>query len=122
MRNKNTENKKRLPNYLLSIDATHLELTGLFLVSKDFSAQHQFVSKKLSERLMPEIKIFLQKRKLIFNQIKRIEVKRGPGSFSRIRTAVATANALAYGLGLSQKMIRPIYDKALNITFPKRNA
>lgn len=76
----------------------------------------------LSERLIPEIKEVLQRQKAKINNITKIEVAAGPGPFSRIRTAVATANALVYALGLPQKTVKPIYGRAAHITKPKSSS
>ncbi len=125
---------------ILFIDTSDYEQVQLALVKK-FIVWHKFGSKNLSEQLLVEIKKFCKKQKVGLNQLKKIAVVVGPGGFSRLRTAVATANALAFGLKIpviglskhqvpenlselasfkSQKMIQPIYDKDPNITLKKK--
>lgn len=76
----------------------------------------------ISESLLPEIRKFLRVNKIALKQINKISVNQGPGGFSSTRTGVATANALAYALGLKQKPVLPKYDKAPNITRPRRTS
>lgn len=73
----------------------------------------------ISESLLPELEKFLRANKIKLTAIKKISVNRGPGGFSSTRTGVAVANALAYALGLKQKIVLPKYDKQPNITQPK---
>lgn len=54
----------------------------------------------VSERLLPEVLKLLSRRRLRFNNIKRVVVVVGPGSFSGVRTGVTTANALAFALNV----------------------
>ena len=73
----------------------------------------------ISELLLPELQKFLRAKKVKLAAIKKISVNPGPGGFSSTRTGVATANALAFALGLRQEVVLPKYDKAPNITQPK---
>lgn len=57
--------------------------------------------KGLSEQLLLNIEKFLNKNKVKFGALKKIAVCTGPGGFSNSRIAVATANALAWSLGIS---------------------
>ena len=84
---------------------------------------------ELSERLLLELKQFLEKHKVTLSELERILVNPGPGGFSTTRTGVATANALAFALGIPvaeypsgiiKDVILPIYDKAPNITRPRK--
>lgn len=70
----------------------------------------------LSESLLPELRKFLRKNKIKLGDLKKISVNPGPGGFSSTRTGVATANALNFVLGLSEKIVLPKYGKAPNIT------
>jgi len=143
---------------ILFIDTTDPESAHLVLVlnnKKKF--EHKFqVERNLSERLVPEIQKFLEKlrqrrirpnsvkksggKNFLFSGIDKIAVITGPGQFSQIRTAVASANALAYGLGIpvvgvkladknnlarilkhpGSQAAKPFYDRGPNITFSKR--
>lgn len=84
---------------------------------------------QISENLLPEIAKFLQKHKVELKDLTKILVNPGPGGFSSTRTGVATANALAYALGIpvaqwpSRKVketVLPKYDKEPNITKPRK--
>ena len=98
----------------LLIDASdfvsvRLELSGF---------EHKFSPQNLSENLILEIKKFFKKQKLSFKDLDKIEIKTGTG-FSHTRTAVATANALIFSLGLKQNLFKPIYNREPNITLRK---
>lgn len=127
---------------MLFIDAHDAQVVNLILISGDFFAEHHFAGENLSEQLITEIKKFLAKQNIKMADLKKIGVVVGPGHFSKIRTAVATANALAYGLQipvvgikagqkfdplklLAQKgsrMVKPFYDRQPNITVLKKTA
>ena len=49
-----------------------------------------------AEKLMPEIAKLFKKGKLEYNDIKKIIVVRGPGSFTGLRIGVTVANTIAY--------------------------
>jgi hypothetical protein len=107
-------------NMKLSIDASDQSVVKLGLTLNNKQVTHVFeTNQNLSERLIPEIQKFLRKKKIKLVQIRKIEVMAGPGPFSRIRTAVATANALAYALNLKQPRVKPIYSQGPNITKPR---
>jgi tRNA A37 threonylcarbamoyladenosine modification protein TsaB len=106
----------------LFIDATEIPEVALSLETGNKKFSHKFICERnLSEKLLPEIQKFLKKNKIPLSQISKIETSSGAGHFSRIRTAVATANALAFGLNLKQQSIKPVYDKPANITMSKKN-
>ncbi len=125
---------------LLFIDSTDHEKATLALIGKQVVI-HQFEAHDLSEKLLPEIKKFFKKQKIDSANLKKIAVVTGPGGFSKVRTGVAVANALAFGLkipliGLNkndvpadlakiqslsgQKMVEPYYDREPNITLSKK--
>lgn len=124
---------------LLFLDTSDNDTTRIALVGQK-TAEHYWVSKfNQSEFLVSEIKKFLKKNKTEFNKLKKIAVVVGPGHFSRVRTGVATANALGYALKIpvvgiknpvlniqelkkekGDKMVLVYYDKAPNITKPKK--
>ena len=125
-------------NTLLFIDASDPEITKLALVGGSTS-QHTFEGQRLSEILLPQIKSFLKREKNSLSDLEAIAVVAGPGRFSRIRTAVTTANALAFGLEIKtiavkagtvlsekilkqkgQTIVRPLYDAEPNITISKK--
>lgn len=124
----------------LFIDSSNLEEVKLALVGSKQIKFHNFqLENNLSEKLIPEIKKFLAKQKIKLADLKKLAVVVGPGPFSRVRTAVATANSLGLALGIkiialksSEPMdltkvanlagsiqVRPFYDRAPNITKPQ---
>jgi len=89
---------------MLLIDIINPELARLALVSKNRIREHHFQNQNLSENLLLEIKKFCRKQKIKLSDLTKIEVQADPGHFSKTRTVVATANALAFGLKLSQDL------------------
>ncbi|MBU2595703.1 tRNA (adenosine(37)-N6)-threonylcarbamoyltransferase complex dimerization subunit type 1 TsaB [Patescibacteria group bacterium] len=102
-----------------------------------------------SEELLPAIDKLLKQNKVKTENLGLVVVNIGPGSFTSTRVGVATANALSFGLGIpvvgvkdGEKEIKdilkvgfdlfkkgkikkgilakPFYDKAPNITSPKK--
>ncbi|PIR94386.1 hypothetical protein COT97_01615 [Candidatus Falkowbacteria bacterium CG10_big_fil_rev_8_21_14_0_10_39_11] len=59
-----------------------------------------------SERLLDEIEKIIKKDKNELSDLGRIIVVIGPGDFSALRIGVATANALAYSLGIEVVGVR----------------
>ncbi|HPU94794.1 MAG TPA: tRNA (adenosine(37)-N6)-threonylcarbamoyltransferase complex dimerization subunit type 1 TsaB [Candidatus Gracilibacteria bacterium] len=49
-----------------------------------------------SEKLMPEIDDLLKNKKIKYDDLERIIVVKGPGSFTGLRVGVSVANAIAY--------------------------
>lgn len=122
---------------ILFIDSTDNDLIQIGLLLGEKFATKQWRTKFLSKTLLPQISSLLKKYKHDFSDIKKIVVVRGPGFFSRTRSGIATANALAYALGIPmagvkasqvpkdfqkldklkwQKIVLPYYEKAPNIT------
>jgi tRNA A37 threonylcarbamoyladenosine modification protein TsaB len=109
---------------ILSIDSTDSAVVKLGLTYKQEHFEHIFESQRdFSEKLLPEIEKFLKKRKKTLKDLKNIEVKPGFNGFSRSRTTVATANALAYALNISVNGLKAgilaEYDREPNITMVK---
>lgn len=117
------------------LDATHPTVIRLGLAGPQESFFKSFeLERKLSEKLLPEIEKFLRAKKIKLADLSGIAIARGPGLFSRIRTAVATANALAFALHIpitafqttgneksqgKQAWVVPIYNHPPRITRPK---
>lgn len=126
---------------MLFLDTSDPEQTSLFLLDKSVIRAHIFPSQRnQSEKLTPAIKKFLKKYKVALNKVDSIGVVTGPGFFSRLRTGVVTANALAYALQIpvvgvkklgtginfsavmkekGRESVEVYYDRAPNITKPK---
>ncbi len=105
----------------LLIDTTEPELVTLTLSGGEKPITHVFkTDRNLSENLVPEIQKFLARQKIKLADLKQIDAAGGEGHFSRIRTAIATANALAYSLNIKQPILKAIYSGEPNITLSKR--
>jgi len=110
---------------ILSIDSTDSTVVKLRLSYKTEVFEHVFESQRdFSEKLVPEIEKFLKKHKKTLKAVKGVEVKPGFNGFSRSRTTVATANALAFALNIpvngSKAGILAEYDREPNITMAKK--
>lgn len=104
----------------LFLDTTEKGMIKLQIRDGDkILARSEKRSDRISENLLAEIEKLLRRRKIKFQDLEKISVNPGPGSFSSTRTGVATANALNFVLGASG-LVEPIYDKEPNITKPKR--
>jgi tRNA A37 threonylcarbamoyladenosine modification protein TsaB len=123
---------------ILAINSSNPEQIELRLISKTASFSHFFESHRdLSEKLPLEITKFLKKQRISLENISKIGVFTGTPGFSRERTAVAIANALAFGLAIEVVALKigaknltwanlsksrgaqsaaPSYEKAPNIT------
>jgi tRNA A37 threonylcarbamoyladenosine modification protein TsaB len=121
---------------ILFFDNTQKEDIQIYLLDEfgNLSKQWNKSSSTTSETLR-----FLTK-KIKAENIHKMIVVRGPGMFSRVRSAVAMTNALAFSLNIrlvgikkqekpynftrivkdkGEKMIEPFYGKKANITKPK---
>lgn len=74
----------------------------------------------LSENLLPELRKFLRQHKVKLSDLTKVSANPGPGGFSSTRTGVATANALAFGLGIPRQDVTVRYDREPSITKPKK--
>ena len=126
---------------ILVIDASNRDQVKLGLLSKNKVLWHKFtVNYDFSQKLPLELEKFLKKRKISLKSLEKLAISAGPGPFSHIRTVVASANALAFGLDISilpvigpnpvfsweklqkiksQKTAMPFYEREPNITMPK---
>lgn len=64
-----------------------------------------------SQVLLPSIEQLLTKNKLGVYDITKVEVNRGPGSYTGTRIGVAVANTISWALGLrdTKQLDQPIY-------------
>ena len=126
---------------ILVIDASSRDQVKLGLLSKNMVFWHKFqVNYDFSQKLPVEIEKFLKKRKISLKSLKKLAISAGPGPFSHIRTAVASANAFALALNIpilpvlgltpdfsweklqkikGQKTAVPFYEREPNITLAK---
>ena len=113
-----------------------------WLVKKKFTARY-----RQAELLLPAIDKLLASRQQSLKQLKAVAVVSGPAPFTAVRIGVATANALAWSLGLpvfsctltefaslaalasvvekkfkqgkNEKVVKPFYGMAPTITLKK---
>lgn len=126
---------------ILFIDTSDFEVAELRLIQDDKILKQTWRGKRLSETLLPKIKQLLNRINASFDDIDKIVIVTGPGHFSRIRSSVAVANALAFGLRIKlvglkknevpknlkvlnripgKSMVLPFYGKEPNITKSKK--
>lgn len=87
----------------LFIDTTKNDQSTVGLMDCDgrFAARHEWAGgQNQSEKLIAKIEELLAGQKITKNDLRKIVVVTGPGSYTGQRVGVATANALAYGLDL----------------------
>ncbi len=118
-------------NLKLLIDTTNFEKLKVALIDQNGKAVVQLErdTEKISETLLPEIEKLLRKQKVNLADISAILVNPRAGGFSSTRTGVATANALAYALGIpvaswprgkKTDLVLPKYKNHPHITYPKK--
>lgn len=73
---------------------------GLFDNNKTVASGEKKIGYHYSEFLLTEIDALLKKVSLNLSELKSIVIVKGPGRFSALRTGVATANTLAWSLGI----------------------
>lgn len=116
---------------ILFIDTTDNDFAKIALITGKKVVSKTWQTKRLSETLMPIISSLLKRQKVKFQDLHKIVVVKGPGFFSRLRTGVATANALAFALNIPvagtkrgflklkfQNQVLPYYSAKPNITKP----
>ena len=98
----------------LYIDTTEKDSFDIALIDKERVIKKKTVKshRKHSEKLLKSIEDILKSAKMRLKDVLGIIVVRGPGSFTSLRIGIATANALAFGLGIPIKGI----DKSFNYT------
>jgi tRNA threonylcarbamoyladenosine biosynthesis protein TsaB len=126
---------------ILFLDTSDPAQTAVYLLSKDSIKAHIWPSQySQQEKLHGEIAKFLKKYKVSMQKLDKVGVVTGPGPFSRVRTGVVTANTLGYALNIpvvgikktqeldfkavlkdkGQKSVEVFYDRAPNISKPKK--
>lgn len=125
---------------ILYVDTTDPEILILGLIDKNKTVIKKIkTGRPLSELITLQLEKFLAKAKVRLENLERIAVHTGPGHFSRLRTGIAVANALAYAQNIPlvqassenlsfeklmtkkiQKIIKPKYGGLPNITKPRK--
>lgn len=107
----------------LFIDTTQWEMAtvGLRNDSGEVVDEFQFgTGKSLSEKLLAQIDVLLEKNNIGKGGLTDISVVPGPGSFTGTRIGVAVANSIGFALGISVngegKPVIPVYDREPAIT------
>ena len=81
----------------LYIDTTKRETVTVRL-EIDGKKYRKTVNNTQTQEVLPLIEKLLKEKKIKFNQINRIKVNTGPGSFTGVRVGVSIANALSFAL------------------------
>lgn len=86
----------------LYINTTERDSFVIALVAGEKAVKKKTVKslRKHSEKLLKSITGLLAQADISLSDIKGIATVKGPGSFTSLRIGIATANALAYGLGI----------------------
>jgi tRNA threonylcarbamoyladenosine biosynthesis protein TsaB len=94
----------------LFIDTTsHEEIIVRLTIDEKVFEEKRKIHHKKTQVVLPLIKQLLEHHQLHPEDIQHVEVNPGSGSFTGIRVGVSIANALIFGLGLSEDLIEPIY-------------
>ena len=123
---------------ILYIDTTDNDVAEIGIRRAEKYRRQQIKGRLQAEEFAALIESFVQKQGLQPTDIKKIAVRNGPGFFSRVRTGVVAANALAYALNLKvvpvkgeldwqsimrakgERQVAPVYSSPPNITKPHK--
>lgn len=99
----------------LFIDTSERSEVKVAIVFKD-KVYKKIAKNTQSQNVLQLIDKLLREKKFKLRDIKEIEVKKGPGSFTGLRVGVSVANALGFALkipvnGKKAGEVQPIYDK-----------
>lgn len=98
-------------NIVLFIDTTQREkiLVALTIDGKEYT-QEQVTGRDRNQHVLPIIMSLLQDHSLSLENLTRIRVRPGPGSFTGIRVGMAIGQALSYALDIPIDSVEPVYD------------
>jgi len=71
--------------------------------------EKRLIENNRTQIVLPLIQQLLKEHNVTPKDIEKVMCKDGLGSFTGIRVGAAISNALIFGLGISQKLIVPIY-------------
>ncbi len=86
--------------FLLADPTTNEIKLELWEENKQISQVDFTDNRKLADKLLPHLEDFLKKTGFSLKNLKGIVVVSGPGSFTGLRIALSTFNALAYSLNI----------------------
>lgn len=101
-------------------------MTKLYIDTADRSKRYielNGVRKDFEGDLLVAIDELLKEGGVKLEDLTKIDVNKGPGSFTSLRVGISVANTLNYTLGLKspKEIDLPEYGKEPNITKPKRS-
>lgn len=101
---------------VLALDTSNRELTVAILDDqKILATETTTVHQKHAEYLLPIIDELVRKADLTPGDLERVVVATGPGSYTGIRIATATAKTLAYTLKIELVCVSSLQSLALNV-------
>lgn len=94
----------------LFLDTTsNKEIIVRLTIDNDVFEEKVAIENNRTQVVLPTLQKLLKEHDLTIQQIQKVEVNPGPGSFTGVRVGTSIANALIFSLGLSQKLIEPKY-------------
>jgi tRNA threonylcarbamoyl adenosine modification protein YeaZ len=97
-RDEETKSNEELP--VLAFDTSAASCTAALLTAGGLILRHEAMDKGQAERLLPMLEEVLVAGGLQWRDLRALAVGTGPGNFTGVRIAVATARGLALGLGI----------------------
>lgn len=95
---------------ILALDTSNKALSVALLSGKELLAETRLnIKKNHSISLMPVVDFLMQQIGWVPADLDRIVVAQGPGSYTGLRVAVATAKTLAYTLGIDLVGVSSLY-------------
>jgi len=96
----------------LFIDTTEKESFEIALLDEARVVKKKRIKsiRRHSEKLLKSIQALLKSARASIQDVRGIITVKGPGSFTSLRIGIATANALAFGLGISVIGVDKTYD------------
>ncbi|HSD99008.1 MAG TPA: tRNA (adenosine(37)-N6)-threonylcarbamoyltransferase complex dimerization subunit type 1 TsaB [Patescibacteria group bacterium] len=96
----------------LFIDTTSNAEIVVRLVLDDKTFEEKIaIQNNRAQVVLPTIEKLLKQQGLKVQDIEKVEINPGPGSFTGVRVGSAIANALIFSLGLPQERIEPLYSQ-----------
>ncbi|MFA5947413.1 MAG: tRNA (adenosine(37)-N6)-threonylcarbamoyltransferase complex dimerization subunit type 1 TsaB [Candidatus Gracilibacteria bacterium] len=87
---------KENPSIILAVDTAHSETKIALIKNKDIFETSWKSTNNESEKILPAIEKLLSKNKCSLEDINKVIVIKGPGSFTGLRIGVALCNTISY--------------------------